>query len=351
MNTADLHEEKSSSTHISSRQRILILGVSWLLFLVLIASILWTIQERWGNQLPWGNLNVASPGMFHQSIASSLKTTGKSQQTTRAIQETDMKVLNGTLTRQYLKKWMEQRKVEVRGIEAPPITVPLVYRGNSYLKEVALTFDDGPLPNSTPKILSILKKYGVHATFFCIGQQVDEWPSLVKQELDQGNAVGNHSWDHSDLTKLTDNQLNYQFNSTSNSIQKALGIRPTMFRPPYGAYNANVLAHARSANVTTFLWSVDTQDWSRPGTSAIVNAVKDQVDNGGIILMHDGGGDRTQTAEALPIVITWLEEHHYKIVSLKQLLSDFNYKPAPAKKNDAKPIPAEKSQIKPDKKG
>jgi len=203
-----------------------------------------------------------------------------------------------------------------------------LYTGNRYLPEVALTFDDGPNPYYTPQILAILQHYRVKATFFCIGQQVARYPNLVRQEYSDGNLVGNHSWSHPNLALLSDNEIETQINLTSNAIQQATGVRPTFFRPPYGVVNTKVLAQANLLGLTTIIWSDEARDWATPGTSVIVSRILRLAGDGAIILMHDGGGDRSQTVAALPSIITSLRASGFQLVTLRQMLNDVPERPA-----------------------
>ncbi|MBE3558391.1 MAG: polysaccharide deacetylase family protein [Ktedonobacteraceae bacterium] len=195
----------------------------------------------------------------------------------------------------------------------------LLYRGDPNLPEIALTFDDGPNPLYTPQILSILAHYRVKATFFCIGSLVQAYPAIVQQEHNAGHVVGNHTWAHPDLRRLIPSSVAWQLSSTQNAITGATGVRPLYFRPPYGAFNATTQATANQLGLSTILWNVDPRDWSRPGANAIIARVRAQTSNGSIILMHDGGGDRSQTAAALPGIIEWFQQHSYRFVTLQEL--------------------------------
>ncbi len=206
---------------------------------------------------------------------------------------------------------------------APQVKNSVVFQGSSNLPEVALTFDDGP-SMYTPQILSILQANSIHATFFCVGEWVSYYPNYVQQEYSQGNVVGNHTWDHPDLTTLSSADVQTQINKTSTLIQQTIGVQPTLFRPPYGAINASVKSQAAQMNLTPVLWDIDTQDWTLPGSDAIVNAVVGQAGNGDIILMHDGGGDRSQTVAALPRIIQGLRERGLQMVTVPQLIHDMN---------------------------
>ncbi len=183
-----------------------------------------------------------------------------------------------------------------------PLSYPLFY-GNAHLPEVALTFDDGPNPYYTPQVLAI-------------------FPNIVRQEYNNGNLVANHSWSHPELTLLSASAILSQLTSTSNVIQTTIGVRPTFFRPPYGAFNRTVLAQASYLGVTTVLWNDTAEDWTLPGVGFIVNRILSLAHAGAIILLHDGGGNRAQTVAALPTIITDLENRGFSLVTLQRLVDD-----------------------------
>lgn len=203
-----------------------------------------------------------------------------------------------------------------------------LYDGNPSLPEVALTFDDGPNPYYTQQVLAVLQQYGIKATFFCIGRQVAEYPWLVQQEYAAGNVIGNHTWSHPDLTKLSSDDILTQINTTSDAIQQAIGVRPTFFRPPYGVFNANVLTQANQLGLTTIIWNDEARDWTTPGISVISSRILGLAGNGAIILLHDGGGNRSQTVAALPTIITSLRQQGYTFVTLPQMVHDLPLHPA-----------------------
>ncbi len=205
----------------------------------------------------------------------------------------------------------------------PQVQENVVGQGSSDLPEVALTFDDGP-SMYTPQILNILQENSVHATFFCVGEWVQYYPNYVQQEYNAGHVVGNHTWDHADLTTLSSSGMQAELSKTSTLIQQTIGVQPTLFRPPYGAVNESVKSQAIQMGLTPVMWSVDTQDWTRPGSDAIVNTALSQAGNGDIILMHDGGGDRSQTVAALPRIIQGLQQRGLRLVTVTQLIHDFN---------------------------
>jgi peptidoglycan/xylan/chitin deacetylase (PgdA/CDA1 family) len=145
-------------------------------------------------------------------------------------------------------------------VHAPMLNYPL-FNGNTRIREIALTFDDGPNPYYTSQVLAILQQFGVKATFFDVGYLVADYPNIVRQEYHQGNIVGNHSWSHPELTNFSAQGIKSQLTSTTNIIQATIGVRPTFFRPPYGAINNTVLAQARNLHYTTVMWDGSAEDW------------------------------------------------------------------------------------------
>lgn len=202
-----------------------------------------------------------------------------------------------------------------------PLSSPL-FQGNPRLPEVALTFDDGPLPSSTPQILAILQRFGIKASFFCIGQQVLAYPTIVRQESTDGDLVEDHTWSHPNLVYLPVPALSRQLSMTENTIYRFTSTLPTFFRPPYGATDATVLAQAKKLHLSIVMWSVDPRDWSLPGSQAIIARVLSATHNGSIILLHDGGGNRAQTIAALPTIINALQARGLRFVTIQQLVDD-----------------------------
>jgi len=202
----------------------------------------------------------------------------------------------------------------------------LLYNGNTSLPEIALTFDDGPNPYYTPLILNILQKYNVKATFFCVGRLVAAYPGLVIKEYDAGHVIGNHSWSHPDMAFLSPTSIQLQLASTSNVIQRVIGVRPLYFRPPYGSMSVPVLTKAYHLGLTTVIWNDEARDWQLPGESVIVNRILWLARNGAIILLHDGGGNRSQTVAALPYIIRGLRSRGFQLVTIAQMMQDLHKK-------------------------
>jgi peptidoglycan-N-acetylglucosamine deacetylase len=198
----------------------------------------------------------------------------------------------------------------------------ILYNGNTHLREIALTFDDGPDPDYTPQILDVLQQYGIKATFFCIGRQVEAYPQIVRQAYETGHVIGNHSWTHPDLGLLPASDILSELNHTFSAIQEAIGVQSTFFRPPFGSLSAQVLAQACHAGVSTVMWNAgeEARDWSRPGVDFIIRHILSLVSNGSIILMHDGGGDRSQTVAALRVIIQRLQDGGFQFVTIQQMI-------------------------------
>lgn len=205
------------------------------------------------------------------------------------------------------------RQPVVTGCAASGPTV--VNRGPASRKRIALTFDDGP-GAQTPRFLDVLRRHGAPATFFVLGQHVSGGRTTLQRMLREGHAIGNHSWSHPNLAGGGQGQIT----STNDAIRSAVGVTPCLFRPPYGAHGAALDGQLRSLGLLDVLWTVDTNDWQRPGASVIADRVISGARSGAIVLMHDAGGDRSQGLAALPRIITTLKGRGYEFVTVPQLL-------------------------------
>ncbi len=190
---------------------------------------------------------------------------------------------------------------------------------------VALTFDDGPHPRYTPQVLDVLARFDAPAAFFCIGLHALAHPAVVRRIAAEGHTLGNHTWSHAYLPDLGPIGLGDQLGFTADALAHAAasrGPRPWRWlRPPYGGRSPELLDAVADLGLTTVLWDVDAKDWSRPGPAVIAERVLSQVRPGSVVLMHDGGGDRSQTVAALPAVIAGLRERGYRLVDLDELLA------------------------------
>lgn len=184
-------------------------------------------------------------------------------------------------------------------------------------KAVALTFDDGPWPDSTGKVLAILAKARVKATFFLVGRQVRKHPEIARDELAAGMTLGSHSFSHPQpFGALARQDMRREIDGGVAALEE-LGVRSALFRPPGGAIPPAVVAAARARGLRSVVWTVDPGDWKH-GTTAdqIVTRVLQGAKPGSIVLLHDGGGDRSATVEALPRIIDGLKKRHLKFVTL-----------------------------------
>jgi peptidoglycan/xylan/chitin deacetylase (PgdA/CDA1 family) len=186
-------------------------------------------------------------------------------------------------------------------------------------KLVALTFDDGPNAEYTPQVLKVLKKYKVKATFFQVGNEIEEHPELTRRLRKAGMQVGLHSYSHKDLAKLSAKGVRSELRKSQEAYKEATGKTASWMRLPYGSGDNTTYSLVAQQGLGNAMWSVDPRDWSRPGTKTIRNRVLRDVRPGSVILMHDGGGPRSQTVAALPKIIKTLKKRGYNFVTVDQL--------------------------------
>lgn len=185
-------------------------------------------------------------------------------------------------------------------------------------KVIALTFDDGPSEEFTNNILYLLDRYNIKATFFLLGRNVREYPSRAKHIHLKGHALANHSWNHPYHTQSPAGAA-AQIDNTDFWIQKATGVRPKLFRPPGGFLHNGLAAYAAKKGQVVVMWSADSKDYYASSPDLAARVLKEATP-GGIVLFHDGGGDRTNTVNALPYIITKLREQGYEFVTVPELL-------------------------------
>ena len=203
----------------------------------------------------------------------------------------------------------------------------LYHQGAGGEHQVVLTFDDGPDPTWTPKILDILKAKGAPATFFLLGQQCENYPGIVRRIVAEGHEIGSHTYTHTNLALASPQRQRIELDATQRLIQTITGRSTTLFRPPYEADSRpsqiseiTPLLVAQELGYLTVMESIDPEDWDKPGTDVILQRIKQQRHSGSIILLHDAGGDRSQTVAALPKIIDYLHARGDEIVSLSQLI-------------------------------
>jgi peptidoglycan-N-acetylglucosamine deacetylase len=198
---------------------------------------------------------------------------------------------------------------------------PYITVGRPRRREVALTFDDGPGPY-TLRILAVLRQEHVHGTFFEVGRGVTLYPSVTKDLAQAGEVIGDHTESHPSLAALTAVQQRDEVVDAARAITHAGAPVPHLFRPPYGSFNQTTLATLRAEKLLMVLWTVDTSDYARPGVQRIIYVALSGARPGAIILMHDGGGDRSETLAALPRIIQRLRQRGYQLVTVPHLVSD-----------------------------
>jgi len=186
--------------------------------------------------------------------------------------------------------------------------------GDSNVKRIALTFDDGPHPKVTEQILNTLDKYHAKATFFMLGSRVKNYPDIARDVLARGHEIGNHTWNHPVLTKMPMEQVLKEYTSTANEIELALNQGATVFRPPYGATNDNINAQIP---VPVVLWSIDTLDWKHRNSQLVLTYIKNNLHNNAIVLMHD---IHQSTADGLDAVLAYLQSEGYEFVTVSEIL-------------------------------
>jgi peptidoglycan/xylan/chitin deacetylase (PgdA/CDA1 family) len=224
--------------------------------------------------------------------------------------------------------WLYDHAGCARGVPRPLSWVVWTGRNGRFTpREVALTFDDGPTPYSSPSILGFLERTHTPATFLVEGQYAARWPQYVRREWHDGFAIGMHTWDHPDMTRQSDAGLAHQFGDTLAAVRRAIGVKSCLWfwRPPYGAYNQRVVSFAARYGLTTLTWDDDSRDWTRPGAAAIAQTVLREAHAGAIILMHDGPAMREQTAQALPLILAGLRKDGLRPVTVPQLLADAHF--------------------------
>ncbi|MBQ4562749.1 MAG: polysaccharide deacetylase family protein [Clostridia bacterium] len=178
---------------------------------------------------------------------------------------------------------------------------------------VAITYDDGPRPKSTNRILNCLEKYGAVATFFELGYLAKAYPDCIRREVAIGCEVANHSWDHPNLATLSAGAVSNQISSTNNIIYSICGVKPKLLRPPYGSYNQTV---RNNAGLPLIIWSIDTLDWKYRDASYVTSVIKNQVTDGSVILMHS---IYDSTAAATEAIVPWLISRGYQLVTVSEL--------------------------------
>ncbi len=219
----------------------------------------------------------------------------------------------------------------------PQITVSYVHVDGPY---IAMTFDDGPSEKLTPRLLDLLAAHHIKATFFVIGQNVAEHPEILQRAIREGHEVGNHSWSHPNLGKMSDDSVRRQLKMTEEAITNACGVRPTLMRPPYGSITTRQKHWIHDEfGYRIILWDVDPLDWKRPGPKIVTSRILQQTRAGSIVLSHD---IHPGTIEAMPETFRQLEAKGFKFVTVSELIAmakPVTPKPLPSATPTASPVP------------
>ncbi len=213
------------------------------------------------------------------------------------------------------------RKTEEGAIDHVLSYTPAITAGGSHGNEVALTFDDGPGPY-TQQLVDVLNKHGLKATFFAIGEEERYFSAGTVLELRSGDVVGDHTETHPMLAPMSAHEQHEELFEQIARIEILGGPRPRLFRPPYGSFDATTFAQLKKLKLLMVLWSTDTDDYTLPGVSAIVQSALAGAHPGAIILMHDAGGDRSETVAALPAIIEGLRRKGLHPVTVPKLMLD-----------------------------
>lgn len=213
----------------------------------------------------------------------------------------------------------EQRAEESRALDRTLAATPLVRKGGDQRRLIALTFDDGPGPATVP-LLDTLQRLRVPATFFVVGAQLPAHAATLQRMIDLGVPIGNHTATHANLAQLSRAEQRQQIDSAADELTGYGAQYPRLFRPPYGAQDQTTLDLLGRRRALSVLWSVDSEDYRRPGVDVIVRNVVDRAHPGAIVLLHDAGGDRSQTLAAVPRIVKELRAQGYRFVTVPRLL-------------------------------
>lgn len=208
--------------------------------------------------------------------------------------------------------------LSVRGTEDAPV----IRSGSGESPKIALTFDDGPHPKKTDKILDLLEKYDIRATFFVIGQNAVYYPAPLKRTAALGHEIGNHTFRHEGIAKMSEEMLEQELRDTEKIIFELTEKPVRLFRPPEGACTETILSAAKNEDYPIILWTVDTRDWELASTEKIVKTVESKVKNGSILLFHDYTLPGAHTLESLEILIPKLLDLGYEFVTVSELLGE-----------------------------
>ncbi|WP_138497737.1 polysaccharide deacetylase family protein [Nostoc sp. PA-18-2419] len=221
-----------------------------------------------------------------------------------------------------LTSWQQQAQVKGFSYAVPSRFEGAIVKAaklSQQEKAIALTFDDGPWPQSTKQVLDILKSNNIKGTFFVIGQNLKNYPELGKEIVAQGHVIANHTWHHW-YHFFNQQAAAFEIDRTEDLIYQVTGVKTTLFRPPGGIMHNGLVGYAKGQKYTVVLWSADSTDYKQPAVPKLINNVIKDSRSGGIVLMHDGGGNRSKTVQALPVIISNFRKQGYRFVTIPELL-------------------------------
>ncbi len=231
-----------------------------------------------------------------------------------------------------------------RPVSTPAAEPEIIWGGPLQVKQVALTFDDGPSPHYTGKILSLLRQHQAHGTFFVLGAHVEHYPEVVRAAIRDGNEIGNHSFDHPRLTQSAELSREQELERTALDLE-LLGYHPAqlLFRPPFSAYDSRLVAYLTHTHRQMVLWGIDSGDWRGLPAAAIIDNVLSRVRPGAIIIFHDSDeheqADRSPTVAALKEILPALQTAGYGLVTVSQLVAGQQAAPVAASRTEPLPKP------------
>ncbi|MEH2452947.1 polysaccharide deacetylase family protein [Nostoc sp.] len=271
---------------------------------------------------------LALGGVFSVAFMMLLRPNASEAQSRQSINVKDVAANVGTQQRieklkaAMLTSWQQEAQTKGLSYAIPPrfqgaiIAAAKLTQGE---KVIALTFDDGPWPQSTEQVLNILKSNNIKGTFFVVGQNLKNYPEIGKQVVAQGHVIANHTWHHW-YHFFNQQAAAYEIDRTTDLIYQVTGAKTNLFRPPGGIMHNGLAAYAKGQKYTVVMWSADSTDYKLPAVPKLINNVIKDCKPGGIVLMHDGGGNRSRTVQALPEIISYFRKQGYHFVTILELL-------------------------------
>ncbi|QLE50468.1 polysaccharide deacetylase family protein [Nostoc sp. C057] len=271
---------------------------------------------------------LALGGVFSLAFMMLLRPNASEAQSRQNIDIKDVAANVGTQQRiEKLKAAMFtswQQEAQTKGLS---YAVPLRFQGaiieeaklTQGEKVIALTFDDGPWPDTTEQVLDILKSNNIKGTFFVVGQNLKNYPEIGKKIVTEGHVIANHTWHHW-YHFFNQQAAAFEIDRTTDLIYQITGAKTNLFRPPGGNLHNGLSAYARGQKYAVIMWSADSTDYKLPTVPKLINNVIKDSKPGGIVLMHDGGGNRSRTVQALPEIISNFRKQGYRFVTIPELL-------------------------------